>query len=69
MANTTNAVIGNDRCFYMTDGKGTGKFVWIGGEQSNSFSRSADAIEVASNKKTTWKEFMAGKRSATASVA
>lgn len=64
---TTNAVIGNDRCFYMTDGKGTGKFVWIGGEQSNNFNRSADAIEVA-DKKMSWKEFMAGKRSATASV-
>ena len=61
------ATIGNDRCFYMTDGKGTGKFTWIGGEQSNSISRSADAIEVA-DKKTKWKEFLAGKRSATASV-
>lgn len=68
MAETTNVAMGNDRCFYMTDGKGTGKFTWIGGEQSNSISRSADTIEVASNKKTTWKEFMAGKRSATASV-
>lgn len=64
---TTNAVIGNDRCLYMTDGKGTGKFVWIGGEQSNNFNRSADAIEVA-DKKMSWKEFLAGKRSATASV-
>ena len=64
---TTNAVIGNERCFYMTDGKGTGKFVWIGGEQSNNFNRSADAIEV-SDKKMAWKEFLAGKRSATASV-
>lgn len=61
------ATIGNERCFYMTDGKGTGKFTWIGGEQSNSISRSADAIEVA-DKKTIWKEFLAGKRSATASV-
>lgn len=68
MAETTSAVMGNDRCFYMTDGKGTGTFVWIGGEQSNNFSRSADTIEVGSNKKTTWREFMAGKRSATASV-
>lgn len=65
--NTTKAVIGNNRCFYMTDGKGTGKFTWIGGEQSNSFSRSADTIEVA-DKKTVWREFLAGKRSATASV-
>lgn len=68
MAETTNnAVIGNDRCFYMTDGKGTGKFVWIGGEQSNSMSRSVDSIEV-SDKQMTWKQFLAGKRSATASV-
>ena len=68
MAEVINTVSGNDRCFYMTDGKGTGKFVWIGGEQSSSVSRSADAVQVASNKKTTWKEFVAGKRSATAAV-
>lgn len=67
MAETKNVVIGNDRCFYMTDGKGTGKFTWIGGEQSNNINRTADTIEVA-DKKMTWKEFMAGKRSATASV-
>ena len=59
--------IGNDRSFYITDGKGTGTFTWIGGEQSNNFSRSADAIEVA-DKQTKWKHFLAGKRSATASV-
>ena len=67
MTETKNVVIGNDRCFYMTDGKGTGKFTWIGGEQSNNINRTADLIEVA-DKKMTWKEFMAGKRSATASV-
>lgn len=61
------ATIGNERCFYMTDGKGTGKFTWIGGEQSNNFNRSGDAIEVA-DKKTKWREFLAGKKSATASV-
>ena len=67
MTETKNVVIGNDRCFYMTDGKGTGKFTWIGGEQSNNINRTADPIEVA-DKKMTWKEFMVGKRSATASV-
>lgn len=68
MAETTNVAMGNDRCFYMTDGKGTGKFTWIGGEQSNNISRSADTIEVGSDKKSTWRQFLAGKRSATASV-
>ena len=63
----TNAVIGNERCFYMTDTKGSGKFTWIGGEQSNNLNRSADTIEV-SHKQTKWKEFLAGKMSATASV-
>lgn len=63
----TNAVIGNERCFYLTTAKGSGTFTWIGGEQSNNFNRSADTIEV-SNKKTIWKEFLAGKKSATASV-
>lgn len=68
MAENMNPVAsGNDRCFYMTDGKGSGKFVWIGGEQSNNISRSADTIEVA-HKKTQWREFLAGKKSATASV-
>ena len=63
----TNSVIGNERCFYMTDTKGSGKFTWIGGEQSNNLNRSADTIEV-SHKQTKWKEFLAGKMSATASV-
>ena len=62
------ATIGNERCLYMTDGKGTGEFVWIGGEQSNSISRSADTIEVSDKQSHGWREFIAGKRSATASV-
>lgn len=61
------AVIGNNRCFYITDAKGSGTFTWIAGEQNNSFSRSMDAIEV-SDKQTKWREFLAGRRSATASV-
>lgn len=61
------AAIGNDRCFYMTDAKGSGTFTWIGGEQSNNLNRSADAIEIA-DKQMKYKEFLAGKRSATASV-
>lgn len=68
MPETKTITTGNDRCFYMTDGKGTGTFTWIGGEQSNSFNRSADTIEVGSDKKTRWREFIAGKMSATASV-
>jgi predicted secreted protein len=61
-------ILGNERCFYMTDGKGTGTFTWIGGEQSNGISRSADAIEVSDKKSHAWREFIAGKRSATANV-
>lgn len=67
MAETT-VILGNERCFYMTDGLGTGSFTWVGGEQSNSFSRSADAIEVTDKKAGAWREFIAGKKSATASV-
>lgn len=66
--NEINAAMGNDRLFYMTDGKGTGKFTWIGGEQSNNINRSADTIEVASDKKTVWRKFISGKKSATAAV-
>lgn len=62
------ATFGNDRCFYMTDGKGTGKFTWIGGEQTNNISRSADTLEVSDKQSHGWREFIAGKRSATASV-
>lgn len=65
---TTNVVLGNERCFYMTDGKGSGTFTWIGGEQSNTLNRTADAIEVSDKKSHAWREFLAGKRSATASV-
>lgn len=66
--NTTNAVLGNERCFYMTDGKGEGVFTWVGGEQSNNISRTSEAIEVSDKKSHAWKEFISGKRSATASV-
>lgn len=68
MAENTTVVLGNERCFYMTDGKGTGTFTWIGGEQSNNLNRSADAIEVSDKKSHAWREFISGKRSATASV-
>lgn len=68
MAEIANVVLGNERCFFMTDGKGTGTFTWIGGEQSNNLNRSADAIEVSDKKSNAWREFISGKRSATASV-
>jgi predicted secreted protein len=68
MPGTTTAVLGNERCFYMTDGKGTGTFTWVGGEQSNNLNRSADAIEVSDKKSHSWREFITGKRSATAAV-
>jgi predicted secreted protein len=52
----------------MTDGKGTGTFTWVGGEQSNNLNRTADAIEVSDKRSHAWREFISGKRSATASV-
>lgn len=68
MAEIQKVVLGNERCFYMTDGKGTGTFTWVGGEQSNTLNRTADAIEISDKKASAWREFIAGKRSATASV-
>lgn len=60
------AVIGNDRKFYLTTSSHA-SYNWLKGEQSNSFSRSAETIEI-SDKDTTWAKFISGKKSATANV-
>lgn len=61
------AVLGNERRCYLTTGSEGGAYTWLAGEQNNSFSRSAEAIEV-SDKSTDWTQFIAGKKNATASV-
>lgn len=58
------AELGNVRRFYL---KPTGSYEWLAGEQSNSFNRSAETVEV-SDKSTTWAQFISGKKSATADV-
>lgn len=60
------AVLGNERRCYITTAEG-GTYIWLAGEQNNSFNRSAEAIEV-SDKSTDWTQFIAGKKNATASV-
>lgn len=60
------AQLGNERRCYITDAKGS-TFTWLAGEQNNSFTRTAEAIEV-SDKSTDWTQFIAGKKNATASV-
>lgn len=59
--------MGNTRLFYLTSSKTGTTYTWIGGEQSNNLSRSADAVEV-SDKQTEWRTFISGRKSATASV-
>ncbi len=54
--------LGNERRFYV----GTGK-TWLAGEQSNSFNRTSNPIEVT-DKSVKWQQFIAGVRGATATV-
>lgn len=61
------AVLGKDRKFYICTSASATTGTWLEGEQSNSFSRSADTIEV-SDKSTVWKKFISGQKSATADV-
>lgn len=60
------ATTGNLRKFYLK-GSGSPAYTWLAGEQSNSFNRSAETIEV-SDKSTEWAQFLSGKKSATADV-
>lgn len=42
-------------------------YTWLGGEQSNSVNRTAEAVEV-SDKSDDWAQFIAGKRGATIEI-
>lgn len=61
------AVLGNTRKAYITIGSSGTPTTWLSGEQTNSFNRTAEAIEV-SDKSTQWAQFITGKRGATAEI-
>lgn len=61
------AVLGNTRRVYIVTGTTTLTYTWLTGEQTNSFNRTAEALEY-SDKSTVWAQFLAGKRGATAEV-
>ena len=56
--------LGNDKKAYI---KTSSSYVWLGGEQSNSVNRTAEAIEV-SDKESEWAEFISGKKGATIEI-
>lgn len=61
------AQLGNVRRAYIAAGSTGTPTAWLTGEQTNSFNRTAEAIEV-SDKSTVWAQFISGKRGATAEV-
>lgn len=61
------AVLGNTRRVYIVTGTTTLTYTALAGEQSNSFNRTAEAIE-ASDKSTEWAQFLSGKKGATAEI-
>lgn len=61
------AVLGNTRRVYIVTGTTSLTYTWLTGEQTNSFNRTAEALEY-SDKSTVWAQFLAGKRGATAEV-
>ena len=61
------AVLGNTRKAYIALGSSGTPTTWLSGEQTNNFNRTSEAIEV-SDKSTTWAQFIAGKRGATAEI-
>ena len=61
------AELGNNRRVYIVTGTGTLTYTWLAGEQSNTFNRTAEAIET-SDKSTIWAQFISGKKGATAEV-
>ena len=61
------AVLGNTRRAYIALGSSGTPTTWLSGEQTNSFNRTSEAIEV-SDKRTLWAQFIAGKRGATAEI-
>lgn len=58
---------GNNRKVYLTDGKGTGTFVWVAGETSSNLSLQRNMIET-SDKSSDHATYVAGRQSGTASV-
>jgi hypothetical protein len=58
---------GNKRKVYLTDGKGSGTFVWVAGETSSNLSLQRNMIET-SDKGSEFADFLAGRMSGTASV-
>lgn len=58
---------GNSRKVYLTDGLGSGTFVWVAGETSSNLNLSRNMIEVA-DKSSQASDYMAGRLSGTASV-
>ena len=63
------AELGNIRRVYIVTGTSTSTltYTWLSGEQTNSFNRTAEAIET-SDKSTQWAQFLSGKKGATAEV-
>lgn len=61
------AQLGNERRVYIVTGSSTSTYTWLAGEQSNSFNRTAEAIET-SDKSTDWAQFLSDKKGATAEV-
>ena len=61
------AQLGNTRKAYVTIGSSGTPTTWLAGEQTNSFNRTAEAIEV-SDKSTEWAQFITGKKGATAEI-
>lgn len=58
---------GNKKKLYLTDGIGTGTFVWVVGETSSNLSLQRNMIET-SDKSSEHATFIAGRQSGTASV-
>lgn len=59
--------LGNERKFYLVSSSTSTTYTALVGEQTNSFNRSADALE-CSDKTSVWKQFLAGLRGAQGDV-
>lgn len=61
------AILGNHIKAYVRIYNDGDDFCWLGGEQSNTVNRTAEAIDV-SDKEDVWAKFIAGKRGATVEI-
>lgn len=59
------AELGNKKRLYLTTALSGTTFTWLTGEQSSSFNRTAESVDV-SDKSNDWKQFIYGSKSATA---